>query len=90
MCYRCQKCNAVVPHRMPCIRVVTKWREKHSPYRPKANPGYSTKLGEKRRSGKGADRTDDPGGLGKEIAKECAFCPDCANRPDLDLGFNLD
>jgi len=76
MSYRCSHCNTIVNGQM--LKVVTSWREKHYPWRPKAFPGMVLKRGQMKCSNKQADRADDPGGRGKEIAKEVGLCVKCA------------
>lgn len=78
MSYRCALCNTAIPAGQSEIKIVTSWREKYYPFRPKANPGYVLKRGEVKKSNRNADRADDPGGQGKEIAREVSVCAECA------------
>lgn len=50
------------------FRVVTEWREKTYPRREKAN---------RFRKDRKMETSDDPGGVGYEIAKEVGACGDC-------------
>jgi hypothetical protein len=74
--FRCQLCQCVVPPRIPCQRLVLKWRSKRYPYRSRANTFLRTNESGKRKE----CQTDDPGGEGQEIVKEVIVCPDCAAR----------
>ena len=81
MSYKCQICEEVVPRGARAINRVANTREKYYPHRAKANKGYQTRKGRVlrplRKSRKRADRIDDPGGKGWEIAKEIRVCAGC-------------
>ncbi len=72
----CQLCGGVVPPRTPAARVVTRRRAKQYPPRPRANHFFQLNNDGKRRE----RWTDDPGGVGWEIAREVLACPACAAR----------
>ncbi|MEX1231563.1 MAG: hypothetical protein WEB58_15045 [Planctomycetaceae bacterium] len=72
--YRCEKCGVLVPPRTPANRLVIETREKHYPYRSKANRvAYIDEKGKHK-----IDYVDDPGGTGLEIVQELNVCPKCA------------
>ena len=72
----CQLCGGVVPPRTPAARVVVHRRPKRYPLRREAN--RFARLDER---GKRKEYvTDDPGGVGWEIAREVLACPPCAAR----------
>ncbi|HJZ55958.1 MAG TPA: hypothetical protein VKE74_13395 [Gemmataceae bacterium] len=77
MCmFNCGLCGGTTLPRTPAARVVVRRREKQYPYRHAANvffrPASDGKVKER--------KTDDPGGVGWEIAREVLACPDCAVR----------
>ena len=69
--YRCEICKEVVPPHTPSHRVVTETRPAQYPFRPDANVVLVKGKSEKRH---------DPGGSGREIAREVIACPRCAGR----------
>ena len=81
MSYRCQVCGIKVLAGTRAMRHIFGTRARYYPYRPKANRGYQSKNGRVlrplRKSSKRADRIDDPGGKGWEIAKELLVCENC-------------
>ena len=70
--YRCQICGGVVPAHSPAIRQVVETRRREYPFRSKANPF--------RKDGK-VEKTDDPGGVGREIVREILVCQACSEEP---------
>lgn len=66
--YRCQMCGQSTKPGQPIQRVVTQTRIKE--YHPRV---YWT-------PGKAGRKVEDPGGEGREIAKELKVCPDCSFR----------
>lgn len=72
----CQICGGIVPPRTPAIRVVTSRRPKQYPFRIHANVFYRPDSNGKVKEHK----TDDPGGVGWEVAQEVLSCPACADR----------
>jgi hypothetical protein len=72
--FRCQLCECIVPPRTSCQRLVLNWRSKEYPYRARANTFVRTDEKGKRKE----HHSDDPGGNGKEVAKEVIVCPTCA------------
>jgi hypothetical protein len=74
--FLCQLCGVVVPPRIPATRVVVNRRPKQYPFRFEANVFYRP---DPKKEGKIKEhKTDDPGGLGWEIAREVLACPRCA------------
>jgi hypothetical protein len=74
----CKLCGGVVPPRTPAALVVIHRRTKQHPFRAEANVFY-------RPDNKGKVKevvTDDPGGVGWEIAREVLACPECAARAE--------
>jgi hypothetical protein len=75
----CQLCGTTVPPRTPAVRVVTRRRPKQYPFRPNANVFWRFNEEGKRKEHK----TNDPGGVGWEIAEQALACPACAtSAPD--------
>jgi hypothetical protein len=72
--FRCQLCQCVVPPHTPCQHLVVKRRSKEYPYRSRANVVVVSEPPKKRKK----EYRDDPGGEGREIAKEVIVCPTCA------------
>lgn len=72
----CALCGRVTPPRTPAARVVAVRRPKQYPFRHHANtfwrPDHDGKMKER--------HTDDPGGVGWEVAREVLACPACAGR----------
>jgi hypothetical protein len=74
--FLCQLCGGVVPPRIPATRVVVNRRPKQYPFRFEANVFYRP---DPKKEGKIKEhKTDDPGGVGWEIAREVLACPRCA------------
>jgi hypothetical protein len=70
----CQLCGVTVAPRTPAARVVAQRRPKQYPFRRNANVFCRLDSG-----GKIKEYTsDDPGGVGWEIAEEVLACPGCA------------
>jgi hypothetical protein len=74
--YRCQVCGCVVPPRTPASRLVLATRPKRYPGRPKAHRVIRLSETNKLK----VVLLDDPGGSGREIAREVLACPSCAAR----------
>ncbi|WP_157469507.1 hypothetical protein [Gemmata sp. SH-PL17] len=74
MMFVCQLCGATVPPRTPAARVIVTRRPKQYPFRPNANVFYRPELSGKIKEHK----SNDPGGVGWEIAREAFACPTCA------------
>ncbi len=72
--FNCQICGATVPPRIPAARVVVCRRPKQYPVRANANVVRRPDSNGKRKEHK----TNDPGGVGWEIALEVFACPVCA------------
>ena len=70
----CQLCGKTVPPRTPAARVVTRRRPKQYPFRPDANVFWRPDDQGKKKERK----TNDPGGVGWEIACQVLACPACA------------
>ncbi|OWK45152.1 hypothetical protein [Fimbriiglobus ruber] len=70
----CQICSKVVPPRTPPVRVVLQRRPKRYSFRLHANVIYRPDSNGKIKEHK----TNDPGGVGWETAREANACPDCA------------
>jgi hypothetical protein len=70
--FRCQHCGTVVPPRVSAERQVVETRPSVYPFRKEANTPKIQKGG----TWKYEDR-DDPGGVGREIAREIQVCPSC-------------
>jgi hypothetical protein len=68
--YRCELCQSVIPPHTPSQRVVVERREVTYPRRAAANREV--------RKGHERIKPDDPGGRGREIARERIACPPCA------------
>lgn len=66
--YKCQICGKSAPPRTPILRLVTLTRPREYPPRPKVNAYVKDKR---------VIRTNDPGGVGTEIVREIAICPEC-------------
>jgi hypothetical protein len=71
--YRCELCKEVVPPHVESHRVVAETREVQYPFRKDANRPAPWKKNERR---------DDPGGRGREIAREVIACPRCAGKAE--------
>jgi hypothetical protein len=67
--FRCQLCWRAVPANVAAASRVVETRPREYPARPKANRF--------KREGR-EKHSDDPGGIGTEIARELMLCPDCA------------
>lgn len=74
--YRCQLCGKVTPRNMPAQRLVTETRVKTYPKRRNAQPPTTRA---KKRSNRENWR-DDPGGTGREIAREVVACVKCVKK----------
>jgi hypothetical protein len=72
--FNCQLCGATVPPRTPASRVVVRRRNKQYPFRPGANVFRRPDAQGKKKEHK----SDDPGGVGWEVASEALACPRCA------------
>ena len=77
MSYRCQKCGSCPPAGTPRHTVPALTKTVYFPSRSKANTGYTLKGETVKKSKRNADRTDDPGGQGKQIVAEMHVCPEC-------------
>ncbi len=74
--YRCDLCGVIAPPRTPSFRVVLETREKRYPLRPKIFPPA-----ERSKRHNMDNWKDDPGGAGREIAREARACPACRSQP---------
>ncbi|MCI0702787.1 MAG: hypothetical protein L0241_17030 [Planctomycetia bacterium] len=74
--FLCQLCGETTPPRTPAARVVVRQRPKQYPFRLHANIFWRLNDEGKRKEHK----TNDPGGVGWEIAEEVLACPNCAAR----------
>jgi len=75
--FRCHFCGCVVARRTPACRVLLETRPKSYPRRPAANRPVPRWV----KGGLRKVRPDDPGGTGREIAREVLACATCAARP---------
>jgi len=77
--YRCQVCGRVAGPHVPSVRLVVETRA--AVHRFRKNVHKVVKIGPdgRRKKVKKKDWLDDPGGKGREIAKEVTACPDCAS-----------
>jgi hypothetical protein len=66
----------VVPSGTSAQRIVVETRAKKYPFRPEAN--RVVRLSEKGK--RKVIFVDDPGGAGREVAREMIVCPACASR----------
>jgi hypothetical protein len=80
--FRCQLCREVVPRNTRPIRRVVETRERQYPFRPKANRFKRKRRPNDPECTKRVRYRDDPGGRGREIARELALCPACAAAAD--------
>ena len=71
--YKCEICGTVSPPRTPAHKVVLETRSTSYAFRPKANACWKRK-GDTRKYVK----IDDPGGRGRERAREVIACAACA------------
>ncbi|HXU01318.1 MAG TPA: hypothetical protein VN903_10015 [Polyangia bacterium] len=76
--FRCQLCREVVPRNTRPIRRVVETRERQYPFRPKANRFKRKPRPEDPKSTPRIRYRDDPGGSGREIAREVSLCASCA------------
>jgi hypothetical protein len=67
--FRCEHCHKVVPPNTAENQFVVEYRIKKYRSRPHAN---------KVSKGRKTNDVGDPGGVGKEIVREIALCPECA------------
>jgi hypothetical protein len=79
--FRCQQCREVVPRNTRPVRRVVETRERQYPFRAKANRLKRKPRPNDPESTKRVRYRDDPGGHGREIAREVALCPACAAAP---------
>jgi hypothetical protein len=70
--FRCQQCDAVVPPHVSAERHVVETRVCRYPARAQANHPKILKGGIWKR-----ETRADPGGVGREIAREIVVCPPC-------------
>ena len=69
--FRCQLCSCVAPPRARVRRLTVATRTRQYAARAKVNHVVQRRK---------RWHTDDPGGAGREIAREVLVCPDCAAR----------
>ena len=68
--YICENCNKLVGPNIPSQQYPLKLRKKIYPFRANANQYKQPGRNEKK-------KTNDPGGVGFELEKEIAVCPNC-------------
>jgi len=76
---RCQHCGAVTPPRVSAETIVVETRPRVYPFREEAQEVVVWHHGKRK-----IEPRDDPGGTGREIAREIRVCPPCkrALQPD--------
>ena len=74
--FLCQLCGVTVAPRIRAARIAVSRRSKMYPFRSDANVFYRPDLNGKVKEFK----SDDPGGVGWEIAREVLACPTCAEQ----------
>lgn len=67
--YRCQQCQQVVPPKTKAHRIVVETRVRAYPFRKEVNTVKTYRK---------VYKTNDEGGVGREIVREIIVCPDCA------------
>ena len=75
--YRCGLCGKTAPPHTPAYKVTVETRRVTYPLRPKVFACRKWQNGRRK-----FVRPDDPGGVGRQVAREVTACPDCARRVD--------
>jgi hypothetical protein len=73
--YVCKVCQKVIKPNTPSYLLPVRIRQKKYPFRASANEYIDHRTGRRKKS-------DDPGGLGQEIASEIRVCRCCYNKAD--------
>ena len=73
--YKCELCGTVSAPRTPAQKVILQTRRATYPHHQKVNACWKW-IGDRRRF----VRTDDPGGVGWECAREALVCESCAKK----------
>jgi hypothetical protein len=73
--YRCGLCGKTAPPHTQAYKVTVETRRATYPLRPKVFACWKWEKGRRK-----FVRPDDPGGIGRQVAREVTACPDCARR----------
>ena len=73
--YQCEVCGKTAPPHTPAHKITIETRRVSYPLRPKVFACWK-RQGDRRKF----VRPDDPGGIGRQIAREVTACPACARR----------
>ena len=78
--YRCELCGKTAPPHTPAHKITVETRRVAYPLRPKVFACWKWQ-GDRRKF----VRPDDPGGVGRQVAREVTACPDCARRAEQEV-----